>query len=479
MLKSKTEISVIIAVALAGILGFSYWMIHDPVEAFSVSMPGMDNRPARKSGTAELVRIGEHFNHYADQSSVLKGKWTRFRGAGFDNINKEDIPLINSFGPAGPDIQWQVDLGEGHAAPVIYNGMVYLLDYDEESKEDALRCFSLETGEELWRRSYQVHVKRNHGMSRTVPAITDDYIVSVGPRGHVMCLDRKTGDYLWGRDLVREYGTEIPFWYTGQCPLIDDGIAIIAPGGASLITGFNCETGMVEWETPNADHWKMSHSSIMPMTFAGKKMYVYAAIGGVCGISAEEEDRGKMLWKSNAFSPNVMAPSPLVMDNGMIFLTAGYGAGAMLIQLTEDGGQFMVRKLQKYKPKDGVASEQQTPIFYDGHMFIILPKDAGAMRNQFVCVKPDDCTKILWTSSKSERYGLGPYILADRKFFILSDDGTLSIVLAATSGFKLLDKAQVIEGQDAWGPIAIADGRLLMRDSKQMVCLDMRANPVN
>ncbi len=479
MLKSKTEISVIIAVALAGILGFSYRMIHDPVEGFSVSMPGMDNRPATKGRTAEIVRIGEHFDHYADQASVLTGKWTRFRGAGFDNINKEDIPLINSFGPTGPDIQWQVDLGEGHAAPVIYNGMVYLLDYDEEAKADALRCFSLETGEELWRRSYQVHVKRNHGMSRTVPAITDDYIVSVGPRGHVMCLDRKTGDYLWGRDLVREYGTEIPFWYTGQCPLIDNGIAIIAPGGSSLITGFDCETGTVEWETPNPDHWKMSHSSIMPMTFAGKKMYVYAAIGGVCGISAEEEDRGKMLWKSNAFSPNVMAPSPLVLDNGKIFLTAGYGAGAMLIQLAVDSGQFMVSQLQKYKPKDGVASEQQTPIFYDGHMFIILPKDAGAMRNQFVCVKPDDCTKILWTSSKSERYGLGPYILADRKFFILSDDGTLSIVQAATSGFKLLDKARVIEGQDAWGPIAIADGRLLMRDSKNMVCLDMRANPVN
>jgi outer membrane protein assembly factor BamB len=32
-----------------------------------------------------------------------------------------------------------------------------------------------------------------------------------------------------------------------------------------------------------------------------------------------------------------------------------------------------------------------------------------------------------------------------------------------------------MEGQDAWGPLAIADGYLVMRDSKTMVCLDMAA----
>ena len=43
------------------------------------------------------------------------------------------------------------------------------------------------------------------------------------------------------------------------------------------------------------------------------------------------------------------------------------------------------------------------------------------------------------------------------------------------NGFKLEDSFRVIEGHDAWGPFAIADGRLLMRDSKKMVCLNIRA----
>jgi outer membrane protein assembly factor BamB len=395
-----------------------------------------------------------------------------FSSADYDNINKENIPLIDNWGD-GPKIEWTVDLGEGHAAPVIYNGKVYILDYNELRKRDALRCFSLKTGEELWRRSYNVHVKRNHGMSRTVPAINEKYILTIGPRCHVMCTDPNNGDLLWGIDLVKEYNTEIPFWYTGQCPMIDGDLAILAPGGTSLIIAVDLATGKVVWETLNPDNWQMSHSSIMPMTLNGKKMYVYAAVGGICGISAEGDDRGKILWKTIDFSPTVVAPSPLILDNGNIFMTAGYGAGAILFNVAENNGAYSVKVIQKYIPKDGIGSEQQTPLLFNGRMFAILPKDAGGMRNQFVCCDPNDGKNILWTSGKEDRFGLGPYAIADGKFFILNDDGTLTIAKASTERFIFLDKAKIIDGMDAWGPLAFADGYLIMRDSKTMVCLNI------
>jgi outer membrane protein assembly factor BamB len=116
----------------------------------------------------------------------------------------------------------------------------------------------------------------------------------------------------------------------------------------------------------------------------------------------------------------------------------------------------------------------KTPIVVDGLMYAVLPKDAGGPRNQFVCCDPQDCTNYLWTSGKTHRFGLGPYILADGKLFILDDNGTLTITKITSNGLNVLDEARIIEGQDAWGPIAIADGFLLMRDSKKMVCLDMR-----
>ena len=39
---------------------------------------------------------------------------------------------------------------------------------------------------------------------------------------------------------------------------------------------------------------------------------------------------------------------------------------------------------------------------------------------------PNDCSKIIWSSGKTERFGLGPYLIADGKIFILSDDGILT-----------------------------------------------------
>jgi outer membrane protein assembly factor BamB len=473
-IRFKLEKIILIIVGLVGLLVFLFWFFHNPVKGLTVSEPGLDNRPLADSSHIDSVIIGEKFKEYEPFSSTLTGKWPRFRGSGYDNIVRGEKGLIDKFPAGGPVILWKVELGEGHAAPAIYNGRVYLLDYDERKKNDALRCFSLETGKELWRRWYAVNHKRNHGMSRTIPAVTDKYVITMGPKCHVMCCNPETGDLLWGLDLVREFHAEVPLWYTGQCPLIDGEVAVLATGGKALLIGVDCKTGKLLWKTPNPDNLKMSHSSVMPMTIAGKKMYIYAAIGGVSGISAEGADLGKLLWHSSTFNPSVWAPSPLPLPNDKIFLTAGYGAGGALLQISRSGENFSARVLQIYKPSEGLASEQQTPIFYQGFVFGILPKDAGPARNQFVCCSPSDVRKILWTSSKTDRYGLGPYIVADGKFYILSDDGTLTIAKAITSSFQFLDKFKMMDGQDAWGPMAIADGKLLLRDSKQMLCIDIR-----
>jgi outer membrane protein assembly factor BamB len=299
-----------------------------------------------------------------------------------------------------------------------------VLDYDERKKYDVLHCYSLVDGTELWRRYYTVNIKRNHGMSRTIPAVNDKYVVTMGPRCHVMCCDAVTGDLLWGIDLAREYKTTVPLWYTGQCPVIDNNTAVIAPGGTALMMGVDCATGEVVWHTPNPDSLKMSHSSVVTMTIAGKKMYVYNALGGLTGISAEESDKGRLLWKTKDFNPSVIAPSPLYAGQNRIFITAGYGAGGALIQIRRNGDSFSVQTLQVYKPSEGMASEQQTPIFKDGYVFNIQTKDAGTSRNQFVCCLSGNFRDILWTSNTTERFGLGPYIIADNKFFILNDEGT-------------------------------------------------------
>jgi outer membrane protein assembly factor BamB len=465
--------AIVLVVAGAGVAGLSFWLTHDPTTRFLASIPGMDGSPSRLEQAGRPVRIGEFFRLFEGAAAKLPGSWPRFRGSQLDNISREEVELVGSWGPEGPEILWRIGLGEGHAAPAVLNGRVYLLDYDEARNADALRCFSLSTGEELWRRWYEVQVKRNHGMSRTVPVVNDGYVVSIGPRCHVMCLDSLEGSFKWGIDLEREYGTEVPLWYTAQCPLLDGDTAVLAPcGDGVLMIGVDCESGEIRWQTPNPGALQMSHSSVMIMTLNGKRMYVYCGIGGVVGVSAQEEDRGTLLWQTDEWSPKVVAPSPVILEDGRIFLTAGYGAGSTMLRVSEVAGGYAVETLYTRRPQEGLACEQQTPILYQGHLFGILPKDGGELRNQFVCYHPDG--RIVWSSGAANRYGLGPFLAADDKFFILGDDGYLTVAAASTRSFQPLAKARILDGRDPWGPLAIAGGFLLLRDSTELVCIDLR-----
>jgi outer membrane protein assembly factor BamB len=454
-----------------------FWLLYDSTQHFYVYHPGLDKLNASTDNkSTEEIKIGEYFKQFDTYSSSLTEKWQGLRGVNHDNILKTSYPINEKWDSKPPKIVWSIETGEGHAAPAIYNGLVYFIDYDEIDKADVLKCISLTTGKEIWRRWYSVNIKRNHGMSRTIPAVNDDYVVTIGPRCHVMCVERLTGKLLWSIDLEKQYKTETPLWYTGQCPLIDNNVAVIAVGGSLLMIGVDCKTGKIIWETPNPNSRKMSHSSILPVTILDKKMYVYVSIGSVFGVSAEQTDAGKLLWEICDWAPSVIAPMPVYLGNNRLFVTGGYGAGGAIIQLSGNKDNIRVKLEEKFEPHEGLASEQQTPIVYNGKIYGILPKDAGANRNQFVCYDKGNLKKPIWQSGKTNRYGLGPYMLLNDKFLILSDDGVLTMISATANEFILINELKILDGHDAWGPFAFADGHLLLRDSKKIYCVDMRIN---
>jgi outer membrane protein assembly factor BamB len=445
------------------------WHVMPSKEKFTVQSPGADNRPEDLVRSANDVKIGEFFMSYNEETADYTGKWTNFRGADHNNI----ISTSEKIDVTARDYKelWSVGAGEGHAAPVIYNGKVYFLDYDENLSSDALRCFSLETGKELWRRWYRVPIKRNHGFSRTIPAIGNDFIITIGPNGHVMCCDPISGDLKWVLDMQKTYETEVPFWYTGQCPLVDGNTVILAPAGKDvLLTGLNCETGDVLWATPNTPGYKMSHSSVMPMTLHGTKTYVYAGIGGVCGVSAENNDKGRLLWETREWQPSVVAPSPVQVANNRFFMVAGYGAGGAMFQVSKTANQWTAKVTDQYKPNSGIAGEQQSPVYYNDMLISIMPKDGGALRGKLVCYSPDDLHSVLWSSAADERFGLGPYLIINHYLFALKDDGALYVYKVLNKKMEMVKKQQLMEGEDAWGPMAYADGRLVLRDSHYVKC---------
>ncbi len=382
-----------------------------------------------------------------------------------DGIAKDASGLARSWPDSGPPELWSIDVGEGYAGPVIQSGRIYLMDYDVSKRQDAIRCLSLADGKEIWRYSYPSNIKRNHGMSRTVPAVIDNYVVTIGPKCNVACLDALTGEVRWGIDLVREYGATVPPWYAGQCPFIDKDKVILAPGGKdALLIAVDLKTGKLLWKSPNPNGWLMTHSSVMPMQFNGRPTYVYCAGKGVVGVSA---DTGALLWETPDWKISFAnVPSPLVLENGRIFFSGGYGAGSLMIQLQQQDQRIAVSNIFKLEPNTFGAT-QHTPVRYKDHLYGVRPD------GQLVCLSLDG--KPLWTSTPKNQYGLGPFFIAGDLIYALSEKGMLSLVEATPEKFNLLAQAQVLKGHEAWGPMALAGTRLLARDLTRMVCLDVGA----
>lgn len=448
-------------------LAITWWLTLVSAPArIGMRVPGSDRTPEQAATAPASVDLRGSFaagREAPSHPTAPKGMWPTFRGPNASAVADDEKLDPAKLPEAAKSPLWKIDLGDGYAGPAIRDGRVYLLDYDIATRADVLRCLALDDGVEIWRRAYPVDVKRNHGMSRTVPAVSESYVVSLGPKCHVLCLDAHSGDYIWGLDLVRHYRTKVPPWYAGQCPIIDKERAIIAPGGSALMIAVDCASGRVMWETPNPRGWDMTHSSIIPMEFGGVRMFVYCGSGGVAGVDAET---GKLLWESTAWRVKIATvPSPIPLGDDRILLTGGYDAGAMMLRLVPSAGGFNVETLWTAEAKV-LGSEQQTPICFDGMIYAVIPG------GQLACIDPKT-GKQVWNSGKS-RFGIGPYAIANRVIWLMNDTGTLSCVAADPVQFKLLSSAEVLpKGHEAWGPMAIAGGRMLVRDITRMVCLDL------
>ena len=451
-----------VALVIVGIVLLCVWLSTDMAMELAERLPVAENALQALLEEGGTGKPQGKLVQFDGVTANLPGAWPRFRGANFNGISSEDVALAKKWPPDGPKVLWSIDVGEGYAGAAILAGRVYVLDYDRQKQADAIRCLSLGNGREIWRYSYPVKVKRNHGMSRTVPAVTDKYIVTLGPKCHVTCLDSATGQFRWMLNLVNDFKAKVPPWYAGQCPLIDNDRAIIAVGGDALMIAVDCETGEIVWQSPNPRRWTMTHSSIMPTDFMGRRMYVYCASGGVVGISADD---GSILWENADWKISVAnVPSPVIVGEGLIFLSGGYNAGSMMLRLVQEGDKISVQPVFRLAA-DVFGSPQHTPIFYDGYIYGVRPD------GQLACLDLDG--RVVWTSTSAHKFGLGPYIIANGLFYVMNDSGLLTLAEATPTGYVQLAEVKVLDGPDSWGPMAIASGRLILRDLTRMICIDI------
>ena len=402
--------------------------------------------------------------------SALAGDWPQFRGPNRDNISTE-TGLLRTWPAKGPRVLWKIPVCEGYAGAAIKDGRIYLNDYNAAKKEHLVRCISLADGKDLWQWSYPVDIRPNHGITRTVPAIGQKLLFSLDPKCRFHALDLKTGKLVWQKNLVQDYKATIPGWYAGQNPLLNGDRVLVATGGDALAVAFDQATGREVWRAPNPGKDAMTHTSLMPATLGGVKQILYLTMTRLAGIA---EADGQVLWNTPFTGRMALCPSPVSIGDGRIFVTSGYELGSVMFQVEKGAGGFAARRLYALTSIQ-FNSEVHTPILYRNHLFAVSSKTHG----RFTCVGLDG--KVVWQSpvasgdaSKTRTFGLGAFMLADGMFFVIDgDSGMLRLIEADTTQYKELGSVQVLGGEEVWGPPALSDGKLVVRDNNQMVCLQV------
>jgi outer membrane protein assembly factor BamB len=398
-------------------------------------------------------------------TTLFAADWPQFRGPDRNGISPE-TGLLREWPENGPEVLWSTEVGQGYSSAAIHSGRVYFNDYDEAASKFLVRCLTLAEGKELWRFEESRRIRPNHGITRSVPATDGKFVFSIDPKAVLHALDAETGKELWRKNFVHDYGSKIPPWYNGQNPLIEDDRVVVAPiGSSALMVALDKATGEELWRSPNPEGWLLSHASPMPAKLGGVDQYLISLLQGTVGIAAAD---GRRLWHF-PFKFNVsVSPSPLVIDSERVYVTAAYDSGGAMFRVKRNSDTFTAEEIFVHPP-DEWSSEVQTPILFEDHIFAVGKKKRGL----FTCLDLDG--KQVWTSEGQAYFGLGSFILADGMFFILEGKtGMLRLLEASTEGYKELASAQILGGHDVWGPPALSDGKLVIRDFGRMVALKVK-----
>ena len=424
-------------------------------------------------------------------SGSVLADWPQYLGPN-RNSTSDQKGLLRSWPENGPEVLWTVSVGKGFGGPVIKDGKVYLLDRDDKVG-DNLRCFDLSNGKELWNFAYDAPGRVMFPGSRSVPIVEGNNVYSCGHNGDVYCIDINTHKPVWNKNVWTDFGGKrLPIWAITQCPLIYGDLLILASQAPEAgVVAYNKLTGDVAWKTPNLvnesyaspsvvkidgkDHLVMVISSTNPFGNRGAPQ----TLGNILGI---EPLTGKILWEYKQWKCHISVPSAADAGDNKVLVVGGYELGATMIKVEKKAdGSYGATELFT---TEEFGDQTKPPILHNGYFYAQF--GTNSRRDGLVCMSMDG--KIMWKTGRSTNFNKGSMILADG--LILATDGakTLYLIEPDPSGFKSLASADLLAeaGTDSqgiaarvggrtqnWGPIALTDGKLLIRDQSRLMCVSV------
>ena len=379
--------------------------------------------------------------------------WTDFRGPHRDGLYTE-TPIRTDWPAEGLEPLWSGPIGGGYASFVVADGLAFTIE--QRRDEEVVAAYDVDSGAERWTHAWPAHFRETMGGPgpRATPTWHDGRLYALGATGRLVCLDAATGALVWERDILADGGAANLPWAMSGAPLVVDDVVVVQPGGHGWsVAAYDRLTGEVAWHGLDD---VQGYTSPMLATLGGVRQVVVVTAERAAGL---RPDDGALLWEypwTVPVVPNIA--QPLVISDTQLFLSAGYGKGAALVELTPAGDRFAAATVWE---SNRMKNKFSSSVLIDGYIY-------GLDESILACI--DAATgELLW---KGGRYGYGQLLAAGDHLVVLTERGDLVLVRATPDGHEEIAGFRAIEGK-TWNVPAMATGRILVRNARQMAAFDL------
>jgi outer membrane protein assembly factor BamB len=398
---------------------------------------------------------GQDANHpVAAATSSSRNYWTNFRGPNRDGRYEERAVKVN-WPAGGLKPMWKQPVGGGFSSFVVADGTAYTLE--QRRKQEVVAAYNVETGRELWAHGWNAEFSPDDTGDgpRSTPTWDAGRIYALGAEGELRVLDAKTGKLFWQKNILSDNGASNISWGMAASPLIVDDKVVVLAGGTSGkgVVAYNKLTGARVWQSTN---YRASYTSPMLVTLAGKRQIMVVTASHIAGLDPAD---GAVLWTHPwDVSSGINVSQPLIVGANRFFISAGYGKGAALVELSGSGKSFTTKQVWE---NINLKTKFNSPVVHNGHAYGL---DEGIL----TCV--DLATgERKW---KGGRYGYGQVLLASNHLIVTTDAGDLVLVKADPSAYTEVARFNALSGK-TWNVPALANGRLLVRNGNEMAAYNL------
>ena len=387
--------------------------------------------------------------------TTSEGYWPDFRGPNRDG-RYDGTPIRADWPSAGLPRLWRQPIGLGYASFVVADGRAFTIE--QRRQKEVVAAYAVDTGRELWTHGWDAAFVESMGGDgpRATPTYHEGRVYALGAMGELRSLEARTGALVWRHNIIEDAGATNLAWGMSGAPLIVDDKVIVLPGGpgGKSVVAYHKVTGRQVWSALDDPQ---AYTSPMLATIGGVRQILIVSARRVAGLTVDE---GRLLWEYPWVTYNAISVAqPLLLGNDRVFMSASYGHGAAVFEVTRSGEGFVARTVWE---NSRMKNKFTSSVLAKGYIY-------GLDEAILACV--DAATgELKW---KGGRYGYGQVMLAGDRLIVLTEDGDVVMVKATPERHDEVARFAAIEGK-SWNHPVIAGGRLFVRNVREMAAFDIR-----